>query len=201
MRGIRGLERPALQWMLVGCSLVLVVAVGVLAWSVRSAGASIRQLHAQRLEASADRQRIEASLAREQASREALALELARRGTLSASPAAPTLTLTPGRLRGAQPPAATVETIAPSQVVELRLVLPAKPVDSGATYTIRARDWSSGRTLWLRAGLTAVREGPRAWVPAHVAGDALRAGAYEILLTRGEPEAAVEVATYEVTIK
>jgi hypothetical protein len=82
----------------------------------------------------------------------------------------------------------------------LRLVLPAA-ADTRRPYSIALRDWSGGATLWSRGQLAATRSGGEAMVVAHLAGDVLARGSYELVLTVTDANGhAAEVAAYELTI-
>lgn len=200
MRPVSGFDRPALQWMFVVVGLLLIAAVAGEAVGLRRARREIETLRTANLDARVRQEQLEGHLAREQATREALTLELARvRAGASAAPVQPTLTLTPLATRGAQPPAPTVAPPAPSQVIELRLVLPPRAAEDGK-YSVAIRTWSSGQTVWSRGGLFRKAAGGRHVVAALVTGDVFAAGAYEIVVSRVSGDAGVDVASYEVAV-
>jgi len=202
MRPVPGLDRPVVQWMFVALALVLVVLTGALALAVRRLNVTTGRLHTLRMEDATARDQLEARLAREQSTREALWLELGRlrAGGTNGSGAAsrvPTMTLQPLRRRESMPPPPTMSAPSPSQLIELRLMLPAGVDTKLAPFSFSVRDWTSGQERLTRAGLTAVAiEGGRA-VAAFVSGDIFPPGAYEVILRSKEGEA----ASYEITIK
>jgi hypothetical protein len=203
MKPISGLERPWIQWLFVFLGFVL---VGVVAWqvvSLRRQRETVERLRAENMNARLERQQLESRVAREQSTREALALELARRrATGEETPREiPTLTLAPLVSRGSKPPIATVPAQSGLQIVELRLVLP-KGRGGHTRYEAVLRDWSGGDVVWSRGGLVATTIDGQRLVAAHVTGDVLSSGTYEILLwgitMDGQKE---EVAAYEVGVQ
>jgi hypothetical protein len=202
VRPISGFERPLVQWLFVGLSVILIAAAGGGAWAARRASVAADAALAAQLRGEHERQQLDAQLARERSSREALALELARQRESGAEPirVMPTLTLTPLTKRGATPPEPTVTVQHATQLIELRLILPA--TDKKYTrFEVALRDWSTGDAVWSRGALTASNIDRQAMVTTFVTGDVFRAGAYELLLsgvTDGKKE---EVASYEITFK
>jgi hypothetical protein len=198
MRPIPGFERPATQWTFAALALVLigiVIAQGVI---LRNERQRTRNVHADSLNARLERDEMQLRLAREQSAREALAIEVGRlRGPRPGPSGVPSLTLSPHHSRGAQPPEPTVSPPAPDQVIELRLLLPPG-ANPRQVFTIVVRGWSSGETLWSRAGLAAVSRDGREAVAAPMAGDVLARGAYEILLTAKDGS---DVASYEMGVR
>lgn len=203
MKPISGFERPWIQWILVFLSFVL---IGLVAWQVlalRRQRQALAQLRADSMNARLERQQLESRLAREQSSREALALELARqRAAAPDTPLEiPTLTLIPLVTRGAKPPVATVPAQTARQIVELRLVLP-KGAGGHTRFEVVLRDWTGGDVVWSRGGLVPTTIDGRRLVTAHLTGDVLSPGSYEILLSGitmdGRKE---EIAAYETGIK
>jgi len=203
MRPISGFERPLVQWLFVALSVVLIATAGGAAWVARRANAAADLARAAEENGRFEREQLDAQLARERSSREALSLELTRQRESGAKPTGvmPTLTLTPLTVRGATPPEPSVTAQHATQVIELRLVLPS----SGKRYTafdIALRDWSTGHVVWSRGGLIATTVDRQAMATTFVTGDVFRAGAYELLLSgmtaEGKKE---EVASYEITFK
>ena len=210
MRAVSGLERPIVQWLFVALAVVLIAVAAAEAIGLRRARAEIESLRATRLDARVQQEELQNRLAHEQATREALTLELARvRGSTGSAPGdgrggptatQPTLTLTPLTTRGAEPPEPTVTQPPTAQSIQLRLVLPRGRASSPARYNISVRTWSGGETVWQRSGLAgAIIEG-QAMVTTFVTGDVFSAGAYEVLLT-SIAEKPVEVASYEVAVR
>src|SRR5687767_2620166 len=102
MRPISGLERPWAQWLLLALSLLLIFVAAAVAIGLRRASREIERLRATDLEARVEREALERRLAREQSTRESLALELTRhRSRAGAARESPTLTLWPLSTRGA----------------------------------------------------------------------------------------------------
>ena len=175
----------------------LVAALSVAVWRLNSA---IRDTRAAWLAERTQREQLEARVAREQATREALSLELARiRAGQSSSGAQgpPTLTLQPVARREATPPASTMTAPAPAQTIELRLVLPRGENPTRGIYEFTVRDWVTGEVRLTRGGLKArAIDGGRA-VTAYVAGDVFVSGSHEVILRSGSSE----IAAYEVTVR
>jgi hypothetical protein len=196
VRGVSGLERPAIQWTFVISGVVLI------AISTTAGVALVRSRHAlddaraEARQASLDREQTEASLARERAAREAFMLQLGRERHAAAAVATPTLTLTPVERRSAAGPELAVPST-PSPVVELRLVLPPRTA-VGRRFTIALRSWNTGELLWSRGSIPAASANGKPAVLAKLASDVLTPGPYELLLTAGTPPS--EVAVYEVSI-
>ena len=205
MRPVSGFERPVVQWLFVALAVVLIAISTAAAIGVRRAHGEIESLRAARLESRVQQEQLEGRLVHEQATREALALELTRvRASTGSAPSAngsapPTLTLTPIARRGAQPPDPTVAEPGAAQSIQLRLALPRGTTRAGR-YTIAVRTWSGGETLWQRTGLTSSTIEGRAMVTTFVTGDVFTTGAYEVLLT-AEAEKATGVAAYEVAVR
>lgn len=205
MRPVSGFERPVVQWLFVALSFLLIVVAGSAAWTARRASVTADSLQAMDDAERIERERLEAQLARERSTREALALELERvRAGAAVEPARmlPTLTLTPLKTRGAQPPAASVSAQHATQVIELRLILPAGVDKTLSKFEVVMRDWSAGTVVWSRGGVTASPvDGQRA-ATAFITGDILRQGAYELLLGgvdgSGQKQ---EVAAYEIAVR
>src|SRR5687768_14276849 len=203
MRPISGFERPLIQWLFVLLSLCLMVAAGGAAWLARRANAAADLARSAEQAARFEGQQLDAQLARERSSREALSLELTRQreGVADPTRVVPTLTLTPVTVRGATPPEPSVTTQHATQVIELRLVLPS----TGKRFTrfdIALRDWSSGQVVWSRGGVSAATIHRQPMVTAYVTGELFRPGAYELLLSGQTPEGKKEeVASYEITFK
>lgn len=196
MRGVSGLERPAIQWTFVVCGVAL---IGISTWTgvaLVRARRAIEVARAEAQQASLDREQTEASLARERAARESYMLQLGRERRAAAPAASPTLTLTPVKTRSARGPELAVPSTA-AAVVQLRLVLPPRSA-LDRPFAITLRSWTSGEVLWSRASLRAGDANGKPAVVANLASDVLTPGPYELLLTSGTPPS--EVAAYEVSI-
>ena len=203
MRPISGFERPLIQWLFVALSVVLIATAGGAAWVARRANAASDSARAAEESGRLERQQLDAQLARERSSREALGLELARLRAGSTEPTRvmPTLTLTPVAKRGATPPDATATVQHATQLLELRLVLPSagKP---HTRFDVVLRDWSTGDLTWSRGGLTSSKIDRQLMVTAFVTGELFRSGAYELLLSgRNADGQKEEVAAYEIAFK
>ncbi len=196
VRGVSGLDRPAIQWTFVACGIVL---IGISTWTGVGLVKARRAVDAARAEAEQvrlDRDQTEASLARERAARESFMLQLGRERQAAVPAAMPGLTLTPVKTRSPRGPELAVpSTSAP--VVELRLMLPPRTAID-RSFTITLRSWTSGDMLWSRGSLRAGTANGKPAVAAHIASDVLAPGPYELLLTAGSP--ASDVAVYEVSI-
>ena len=206
MRPVTGLERPVGQWALVaGCFVLIGLLAGatVTIWRER---AHVERLLAAQHTARTELTSRERELTRERAAREAFSLELARMraqqspaGVESAA-GVPTLTLVPTDKPRPLPPEPTVTAPERSQTVLLRLVLPAGVTVQDGEFQVAARDWSTGRSVWSTgAARTATVEGRRA-VLAHISGEMLGPGAYEVVLTTGAASPA-PIAVYEVGVR
>jgi hypothetical protein len=203
MHPVSGFGRPLVQWLFVALAIALIAIAAAEAFALRRVHGENESLRAARLESRVQQEQLEGRLAHEQATREALALELTRlRGSGSAStgPPPPTLTLTPITRRGAQPPGASVAEPGGAQLIQLRLVLPRGQTPASARYTIAVRTWSGGETVWQRSGVTGSTVDGQPMVTTFVAGDVFTAGAYEVLLTE-IAEKPIDVAAYEVTVR
>jgi hypothetical protein len=206
MRPVGGFDRPAVQWIYVALGVVLIAVAAAEAVALRRARAQIESLHAADLNGRIEQERLQSRLAHEQATREALALELARvraptgSGQGASAPTYPTLTLTPLTKRGAQPPEATVARPPAEQAILLRLVLPDRRLTPSTRYGVVVRTWSGGETIWQRGGVGASIIDGKPMVAAFVTGDVFGTGAYEVLLTSmGEKPA--DVASYEIAVR
>lgn len=201
MRPVSGFERPAVQWIFVAIGVLLITVAAGEVVGLHRMRAEIEKLRAANTNAGVHQEQLENQLTREQATREALALELARirTGASTASAVQPTLTLMPLAKRGAQPPEATVAQPDASQLIELRLVLPPHS-PAGRAYAVAIRSWSGGQTVWSRTGLSARMVGPQRMVTASVTGDVFSAGAYEVALSSSAADAGSDVAFYELAI-
>lgn len=201
MRPVRGFDRPVVQWAFVALAVVLIVLAGLLALAVRRLNATVGELHGSRLQERTEREQLEARLARERSTREALSLEIGRLRTGASDPAgtaaAPTLTLQPLRRREPTPPPPTMNAPSPSQVVLLRLVLPPGADATQAPYTATVRDWTTGQVQLTRGGLTTVPVDGGQAVAAYVTGEVFAPGAHEVILRSRE----TEIATYEITVR
>src|SRR4051794_39964466 len=185
MRGVRGFERPALQWMFVVLAVLLIVVAGGEAVGLRRTRALIAELRASDLNLRMERQQLETRLAREQAARESFALELGRvRGSVSTTAASePTLTLSPIVTRRPTPPDPTVAVPAPAQSILLRLLVPGSRARSTDRYAVTVRTWSKGEVVWSRSDLRPSTIEGKSAVTTRLTGDLFAPGAYEIRLT------------------
>ena len=200
MRILPRFDRPALQRFFVALALVLVTLTVLLSVALVRLNDSVRELRAARLEERTAREQLEARVAREQATREALALELSRirAGNVSRDDRLPpTLTLQPLRKRDPTPPEPTMTAPPEAQVIELRLLLPRDARRSSAPFELTVRDWVTGHVRLTRGGLTSSRSDDGPVVTAYVAGDVFVSGSHEVILRDKESE----VATYEITVK
>lgn len=198
MRPVSGFDRPIVQWGFVALGVVLIAVSAAEAFALRRARVERDRLRAAELNARVQQDQLENRLTREQSTRESLVLELARRTNQNASPAQPTLTLTPLSTRGAAPPQATVVQPPAAQSIQLRLLLPPGRRDASARYNVIIRTWSEGETVWQRGGLVASTADHKAMVAPFITGDVFAPGAYEVALLSGTP--ATEVASYEVGV-
>jgi hypothetical protein len=201
MRPVSGFERPGLQWLFIVFGVVLIAVAATEAVALRRARSELTSLRTADLNERVELDRVHAEAARERAAREAFALQLARERRGSAAPAQPTLTLSPLVKRGAQPPDPTVGKPADEESIQLRLLLPRAKEPAGARYTIVIRRWSGGDTVWSRSGLAFTTIDNTPMVASFITGDVFVPGPYEIALTRGSGEKAVDVAAYEVAIR
>jgi hypothetical protein len=196
VRGVAGLDRPAIQWMFVACGAVL---IGISTWMGVGLVRARRNVEAARAEAEQarlDREQTEASLARERAARESFMLQLGRERQAAVPAAMPTLTLTPVKTRSPRGPELAVPST-PAPTVELRLVLPPRTATDRA-FTVTLRSWTTGDVLLTRGALRAGTANGKPAVLAHLASDVLTPGPYELLLSGGTPP--TDVAIYEVSV-
>ena len=203
MRGVRGFERPGLQWAFMAVAVLLIVVAAAEAIGLRRARAVIAELRAADLNSRLGRQELETRLAREQAARESFALELGRvRGSVSATVGSePTLTLSPTVTRRPAPPDPTVAAPAPAQSILLRLLVPAGRARSTDRYAIAVRTWSKGDVVWSRSDLRSSLIDGKTAVVARLTGDVFSPGAYEIRLTNSPDDSAPsDVAFYEIAV-
>ncbi len=203
MRPVSGFERPIVQWLFVALGLLLIVVAGGAAWTARRANGEMAAARAAEEGLRLERNNLESQLARERSTREALTLELARAREDSTVPARvmPTLTLKPLAARGASPPEPTVSTQHATQIIELRLVLPAgaRPY---TRFEAVMREWTSGRLVWARGGLTPSTIDRQPMLTAFVTGDLFRAGPYEVRLSAIAADGDLAtIASYEVAFK
>ena len=200
MRAVRGAEKPVVQWVFLALAIVLTVLVAALSVAVLRLNGMVRELRTAHLEERTTRDQLEARLAREQSTREALSLEFGRlRGGQSSAAAQgpPTLTLQPLRGREATPPPPTMSAPAPAQMIELRLVLPAGANPKLTTYELTVRDWVTGQVRLTRGAARTVAVERGHAVSAYVPGDVFAAGSHEVILKSPQSE----IAVYEITIK
>jgi hypothetical protein len=202
MRPVSGLERPALQWLFVALGVALVVVAAGAAVGLRRARGETAALRVADLNARIERQQLQTRAAREGSAREALSLEVGRLRANGPAVSQPTLTLSPLVKRGATPPEATVERPAESQVIQLRLVLPARRPPHTSVYTVVVRTWSGGETIWSRSGLSLSTVDKRPMVSAFITGDVFAPGAYEVALSGTSGGNKTEdIAAYEIAVR
>ncbi len=203
MRPVSGFERPVVQWLLVALSVLLIVVAGGAAWVARRANSDMAAARAAEDGIRLERQNLEAQLARERSAREALTLELARAREDSSAPARvmPTLTLMPVPARSASPPEPTVSTQHATQVIELRLVLP--PAAKAYTrFEAVLREWTDGKLVWARGGLTPSTIDRQSMLTTFVTGDLFRPGAYEMRVSgAGADGEMTGLVSYELAFK
>ena len=197
LTGVRGLDRPGIQWGLVAVCLLLIVSVIAAALTIKRANARMADVEVVYQRARTQLEQMEADLARERAAREAFSHEVNRlRASGLPDSAAPSVTLEPLKARGATPPDAAAQEVPVEQVVLLRLVLPPKAVQDSQAYQVTARDWSSGQVRWVRGGLSPVKGERSSSLAPAITGEMLPAGSYEFLVSL----AGAEVASYELTV-
>lgn len=201
MRQVSGFERPVVQWLFVASSVVLIGVAASEAVALRRARTQIDSLRAADLNARIEQERLQAQVAREQAARESLTLQMARQRGTGAPVVQPTLTLSPLTRRGAQPPEPTVVKPAENQVIQLRLLLPTSARSDVPRYRIAVRLWSGGDAVWSRGGLTMSTVDRQRMVTAFISGDVLSPGAYEVALMTDAADKSADVAAYEVGVR
>lgn len=201
MRQVSGFERPGVQWLFVSVGVVLIAVAASEAVVLRRARAQIESLRAADLNARIEEDKLRGQIAREQAARESLTLQLARERGTGAPVVVPTLTLSPLVRRAAQPPDPTVVQPADNQLIQLRLLLPSSATADGARYRIAIRMWTGGDAVWSRGGLTTTAVENKRMVTAFISGDVLTPGAYEIALTTDAGVKSMDVAAYEAGVR
>ena len=201
MRPVSGFERPAVQWLFVALGVVLIGVAAGEAVALRRARTQIDSLRAADLNTRIEQERLQGQIAREQAARESLTLQLARQSGAGAPAVQPTLTLSPLTHRGAQPPDPTVVQPADNQLIQLRLLLPTSAKSEVSHYRVVVRLWSGGDAVWSRGGLTVSTVEKKRMVTASISGDVLVPGAYEIALTTDAADKSADVAAYEVGVR
>jgi hypothetical protein len=207
VRPVKGFERPLLQWMVVaGCVLLVAMLVSA-TLSVRRTTAQVGELLESQRVCRSEQDALHAQLAKERAAREAFSLELARvraqQGSEDTKPAeTPSLTLVPPKDRGAVPPGESLVAPERGQTIQLRLLLPPKVAVKNGAFQVAARDWSTGLAMWSTAAATTDTVDGRRAVVAHVTGEMLRPGSYEVTVTGAGSagEAPEPIAIYEVTV-
>jgi len=201
MRQVSGFERPVVQWLFVAVGIVLIGVAASEAVALRRARTQIDSLRAAGVNARLEQERLQGQVAREQAARESLTLQLARQTGAGAPVVQPTLTLSPLSRRGAQPPDPTVVKPADNQLIQLRLLLPASAKSDVPRYRIAVRLWTGGDAVWSRAGLSMSTVENKRMVTTLISGDVLVPGAYEIALTTDAADKSTDVAAYEVGVR
>lgn len=190
--------------MVVAACVLLVAMLVSTTVSVRRTTAQAGELLESQRACRSEQDALHAQLAKERAAREAFSLELARVRAQqetgeNTSEETPTLTLVPPKERGPVPPVESLSAPERAQTVQVRLLLPAKMAVKNGEFQIAARDWSTGRALWSTAAATTATVDGRRAVIAHVTGEMLGKGSYELTVTH--PEMPTEaIAVYEVTV-
>ena len=206
MRPVKGFERPAVQWVMVAACVLLTVLLMLSTLSVRRSARQVDELLDAQRATRTEQDSLETQLARERAARESFSLELARlraQQPADSGAATPTVTLVPPVSRAGTPPDPIFAAPERGQAIELRLMLPAAVTGRYADFQIAGRDWSTGRSLWSTAvGTAGTIDGRRA-VIAHITGEMLKPGTYEIVVTgTSDPAVAPEpIAAYELSVK
>jgi hypothetical protein len=209
MRGVRGFEKPGIQWTVIALGIALTILLVTATARIRTLQDLLRRTDQVMSTEGKRRETLERDLARERSTREAFALELARvrngAGPAGSGPAAagpPTLTLDPVRERSGSPPAVNIDSPPLDTVVELRLLLPDKASSELKQLNLTARDWTTGAVRWSLGGVrVATADGRRAAV-AHVSGEMVAAGVFEFVLAPvgdGGPQPE-SVAAYELGV-
>jgi hypothetical protein len=207
---MRGFERPRVQWMVIGLCGVLTVMLTAATVRMRTLQDLLRKADQVIGVNEKQRQTLERDLAREQSAREALAVELARVRSGSASTAGggpgagtrSTLTVDPLVKRSGSPPEKNIDAQTPDTIVELRLLLPEKTRTGLKELQITARDWSTGSVRWSIATVRIASATGRRAALAYVTGEMLAPGAYEFVLApvgEGGPQPD-PIAAYELGI-
>ena len=207
---MRGFERPRVQWMVIGLCAVLTIMLMAATVRMRALQDLLRKADQVIGVNDKQRQTLERDLARERSAREALALELARVRSGSAStvggrPGAgtpSTLTLDPLVKRSGSPPEKNIDAPTPDTIVEFRLLLPDKARTDLKELQITARDWSTGTVRWTIATVRLGSAVGRRAALAYVTGEMLAPGAYEFVLApvgEGGPQPD-SVAAYELGV-
>ena len=195
MRPISGLDRPLIQWIFALCGIALIAACAATGVALVRMRRSVEEARRDAMQARIDREQVEASLARERSTREAVMLQLGKERSAAAPASTPTLTLSPVLKKSPRGPEIAVpQTSAP--VVDLRLLLP-KGAPAGP-FTVTARSWNTGEIEWVRAALPAGAADKKPAVVLAITSDVLVPGQHEFVLTAGSPP--VNVTTYEVAV-
>jgi hypothetical protein len=189
------------QWVFVALGVGLIAVAAAEAVALRRMQAQTSTLLAAKLQAETERDDLDRRLARERSAREALALEVSRLRGSTQGGALPTLTLQPLRAPSSAPPEPTVAPPSPLQLIALRLLLPAG-ADTRRPYALTIRTWSGGEHVWMRGGLTTSAVESQRMVIAHVGGDVLAPGSYEINLDVTAPDGErSHAASYELSVR
>jgi hypothetical protein len=208
--GVRGFERPRVQWMVIGLCAVLTIMLMAATVRMRTLQDALRKADQVIGVNEKQRQTLERDLARERSAREALALELARVRSGSTSTAGggagarspSTLTLDPLVKRSGSPPEKSIDAPTPDTIVELRLLLPDKARSDLKELQITARDWSTGSVRWTIASVRLGSAVGRPAALAYLTGEMLAPRAYEFVLApvgEGGPQPD-PVAAYELGV-
>jgi hypothetical protein len=179
---IPGLERPALQWIVL---LLCVALVALGAWSmarVRALRSQIGTLNAAVLVADRRLEELERQLAREQSAREALSIGLKRERAAGehARPVVPAFRLTPGLSRSGLPEQ-TLAIPSDAAAVQLELVTERRP---GRTCRVSIVPFSGGDELWSHARIRP--RTPQAPIVVIVPVEILAPGRYALTLTTAD---------------
>lgn len=173
LRGVPGLERPLSQWTLVLLAIAIVVLAGLVVRRDRGMRSAIEALAQQRDSARTQADKLEASLARERAAREAFEISLGRERKTNA-PA--TLALQPGLDPGGRP---TQQLRIPRDATRVQLALPIKG-RRFARYRVAVRPFTGGAELWIHAALQSDSTATRVIVTVPM--EVIASGAYELRL-------------------
>lgn len=167
------MERPLSQWTLVLLAIAIVVLAGLVVRRDRGMQSAITALEHQRDSARTQADKLEASLSRERAAREAFEISLGRERTSNASA---TLALQPGLDPRGRP---TQQLRIPRDATRVQLALPIKG-RRFARYRAAVRPFTGGDELWSHAALQSDSTATRVVVTVPM--EVIASGAYELRL-------------------
>lgn len=174
MRGVPGVERPVVQWILVALCVLIIVLAALLVRSRRASDAVVGVLR-QELDRAARRQSsLELEVQRERAARESFQISLEQERGANAFPG---VALEPG-LASSGLPKQQLRVPADARRVPLVLPLPSHRFDH---YRVAVRPFAGGDDVWVHARLHPGRDARRLIVP--VPGEVLPPGSYELALS------------------